>query len=152
MSIEHLLADARDPEESVSVPAITELAREMKDIKEALDDMEAKRKSLQARYDEIRKRELPDALATAGLANIRLDTGELFSPRQEVYANVLAANRPAFHFWMRDNGHGSLIQESINPQTLKAWAREQVENGRELPPQLTITKEPVIVMTKGKSK
>jgi hypothetical protein len=35
--------------------------------------------------------------------------------------------------WLRGNGHGGVIQETVNAQTLGALAKEMNEDGTELP-------------------
>jgi hypothetical protein len=137
--------------EAPAPQSVQKLAAAMAGVKRRLDELEADKKELTKTYDEIRKTLLPDALAKAGMTSFALSTGEKVHLRNEVQVSVLKDDRARFHFWLRDNGHASLIQEQVNPQTLKAWGREQIENGVELPAFMKVYKEPVAVVTKGKS-
>ena len=58
--------------------------------------------------------------------------------RQEVHPSFTQANQAAFYQWLRKTGNGSLIKETVNPKTLKAFAEEQLEANKPLPESLTV--------------
>lgn len=137
----HTAPAEQEPDAPVGVAA---LAERLKDLKHELDLVEAQRKTLQARYDEVRKRQLPDALAAAGLTNARLASGGMVylttnlqvSPAKEMEAQLLR--------WLRDNGHASIIKPTVHPATLKAWFKEMREEGRDVPVELlSVFEEPM---------
>jgi len=131
------------------VLAITELAHEMKALGEELDELDAVRKTKQQRYDEIRKRLLPEALALAEMSGFKLSGGESVHLRTDTYASVAKEDTAAFHAWLRDNGFASLIVPTVNHQTLRAWAREQRDAGGQIPEMVKVYTEPVAVLRKS---
>ena len=59
-----------------------------------------------------------------------------------MHVALIAEARPAFYRWLSENGHGDLLVEHVHPSTLKAFCKEQVAEGAELPP--TITTHPFL--------
>jgi hypothetical protein len=82
-------------------------------------------------------------MESAGITSFKVPGIGSVSIRNETYVSVLAENRPKLHEELRASGNGDLITESVNPQTLKSWAKEQLEQGNEVPDvvKLTFVKE-----------
>lgn len=118
---------------------VVSLGDELLHLKEQIDKLDEEKKQLTARYDEIRSVQLPEAMAQAGLVNesgqgkFSLSDGSTIYLRSDVRAHVRKADEGLFHNWLRSNGHGDLIKETVHPQTLKAFIREQIENGASVP-------------------
>lgn len=53
------------------------------------------------------------------------------------YANAKAGMMPAVCEWMKDNGLADMVKESVHPQTLQAWVKEQLEEVGALPEDLS---------------
>ena len=62
--------------------------------------------------------------------------GKQFILTNRTYANAKAGMMPAVCVWMKDNGLGDMVKESIHPQTLQAWVKEQIEEDGALPGEL----------------
>ena len=62
--------------------------------------------------------------------------GRQFILTNRTYANAKAGMMPAVCEWMKDNGLGDMVKESIHPQTLQAWVKEQLEEVGALPEEL----------------
>jgi len=129
-------------------PDVLFLARTMKACVSEIDRLEAELKTVKNVYDAIRKQQLPDAMAAAGLKSIKLTEGGQIYVQTKVQAGVLAADRDAFHNWLRDNGHAALIVPTVHPSTLTAWAKEQKAAGAPIPPQVRVYEEPLAVLRK----
>jgi len=52
------------------------------------------------------------------------------------YANAKSGMMPAVCDWMKGNGMEGIVKESIHPQTLQAWVKEQIEELGALPEEL----------------
>jgi hypothetical protein len=128
--------------------SVTELAIEMKELRERLEGYETMIQPFKERYDYLRKKLLPDAMAAAGMRNAKLVEGGTVYVTTKLSANVNAADREGFYNWLRDNGHGSLIQPNVHPSTLTAWVKEQKALGAPLPPQVHIWEEPTAAIRK----
>lgn len=127
-------------------PKLTQFAEEMKELKHKLDELEDARKVLQTRYDEIRKRLLPDAMTEAGVSNFRLTGGGSIYVSNKISASVKEEDRASFYNWLRDNGHGSLIQPNVHPATLTAWTKEQLEAKNSIGPYIRLWEEPLAIL------
>lgn len=114
--------------------------RELKDEKERLADAE---KKVNIEISQIETQQLPEMMESAGITSFKVPGCGSVSIRNETYVSVLAENRPALHEGLRSSGNGDLITESVNPQTLKSWVKEQLEQGNEVPEvvKLTFVKE-----------
>ncbi len=66
--------------------------------------------------------------------------GKQFILTNRTYANAKAGMMPAICEWMKDNGLADMVKESVHPQTLQAWVKEQLEEAGALPEEL----EPLI--------
>jgi hypothetical protein len=62
--------------------------------------------------------------------------GRQFILTNRTYANAKAGMMPAVCEWMKDNGLADMVKESVHPQTLQAWVKEQIEEVGALPEEL----------------
>ena len=63
--------------------------------------------------------------------------GRQFILTNRTYANAKAGMMPEICSWMKDNALGDMVKESIHPQTLQAWVKEQIEEVGALPEDLS---------------
>lgn len=127
-----------------------ELAQELRRLKDKKDELAEQEKIINIRIDEITKRELPEAMDAEGISNIKVENAGKVSLRGEVYAAIPAEARDAAYEWLRENGKGSLITETVNASTLKAAAKDWLKQGMDVPADLIkITPVTVAVLTRG---
>lgn len=132
-----------------------------KEIVQMVEALDAKKKEL----DQVRDKELPNAMMEIGIEEVKLKSGHKISIKNEAYCSISAEKAPAAHAWLRDHGHGAIIKnvifaefgkgederaieaatalaeagfkpeqkETVHPQTLKAFIREQINKGEEVP-------------------
>lgn len=63
--------------------------------------------------------------------------GRQFILTNRTYANAKAGMMPEICSWMKDNGLEDMVKESVHPQTLQAWVKEQIEEAGALPEELS---------------
>lgn len=82
------------------------------------------------------KNVLPKLFDHHGVDMVRIpELGRSFSLRQMTTASML--DKEAALAWLRDNGHGDLIQETVNAGTLASFIRNMIlEEGTEPPEEL----------------
>jgi len=115
----------------------------LKELKEA---HETKAKSIGRMLDAMGK-DICAMFLEDGLKNIRVSAvnerqeplfhdgkDRILAPKIETKASVTQARLDEFHTWMRNNGFGDLIRESIHHQTLNKWVETRQKNGDSLPP------------------
>jgi len=135
---------------------LSQLVEEQIGLKAQIDTLEDDLRSLKQRYDDVRMRRLPDLMNALelvgpdGKASFTHASGSRIYLTHKVRASVLAENQPDFFKWLREHGHGGIIKETIHAQTLGSFAKELLENGRPLPPNLTAHMETVAVVTQPK--
>lgn len=124
-------------DEETDKKSISELASRLKKAK-------AEEKHAKDMLDKIKQERMDIEAALAlemdvlSMESFKVD-GTTFYIRQDFYAGAGKENQAAFFKWLRDNGHGSLIYETINSRTLSAFARETLEEGGELPDYVNVT-------------
>jgi hypothetical protein len=115
---------------------LIELARLMRQTQTELDEAKAKCTALQKDFDELRIQVIPSRMEELGVKNITLDGVGRLQVTADMYVNTPANNRVAVQEWMREHDHAELISATINGSTLKAWVKEQMKNGEEIPTDL----------------
>lgn len=97
---------------------------------EALDTL---RKDLNRLLEEMSRVTLPDMFTEQNTKTISLaDISKRFTVNQRI--NCSMTDKELGFKWLRENGHGGLITEVVNAQTLSAWAKRQVQDeGMDLP-------------------
>jgi hypothetical protein len=154
--------DVPDTDKLETVSALAERQLVLEQEINALDEQMCK---LSAQLNEVSGKLLPDALAAAGLSEIKLKTGAKLTVKPWYTAKIPAGREHDAFTWLENNGHGGIIKhvistefnrgehneanavkavleregiqfsdkESVNPMTLKAFIREQVESGAPVP-------------------
>lgn len=109
---------------------LTDLIERMKALGDQLDAIDEERKPIQKEYDQLRLEAIPSAMAeedirslTGGFGRCTL-TGDLY---------VSAPDKMKLHNWLKESGNESLIQPTVNAQSLKAFVKEQMSKDAELP-------------------
>lgn len=77
---------------------------------------------------------VPNAFDKSGLSTLNLEEGMRVTITSFVRASMKDKDRG--YGWLRDNGAGDLIQNTVNASTLSAFAKSVMEEGRELPEEL----------------
>lgn len=122
-------------------------------------------KGIKEEHKQVSQVDIPEALAEAGLSEFKLADGTKVTVQQFYSASIPKDNIDEAMSWLRDNGHGDLIKNTVSvafgrgedesaaklkeylgtkgssyedktgvhPQTLRAFAREQIEAGQNLP-------------------
>jgi|SRR6266550_1596866 len=135
------------------IDAVAQLVDEVLELKEVIDGYKEVLKAAEERYDTLRKTRIPEAMRHAGLVDaaghgkLSHHSGARVHLRQDLNAYVLAADRSQLFTWLRAEGHGAMIQETVNHQTLKAFCKEQKENNGLLPDFIKTSPETVAVIT-----
>lgn len=114
----------------------TELGEIFLAQKEKLSQLSKVKKEIQAEHDKLRLDILPSKMDEEGITSLNLKGVGRLGITMDVYVTVLAGNREDFYQWLRDHGHGALISPYAQPSTVKAFIKEQVKEGNEIPENL----------------
>ena len=100
-------------------------------------EAEAVAKAAKEEYDRLSIEVVPKLMEAEGIDSVK--RGDmLFYIRHDLFANVDAEQRGALAATLRELGEEALITEYVFPQTLTAWAKERLENGEAIPPQVNL--------------
>lgn len=110
---------------------LTALILRMRDLQDQIDELDGQMKVLRKEHDQLRLFDIPNAMAEAN--DVRSITGEFGRCTLTADLHVSAPDKYALHEWLNATGNGSLIVPTVNAQTLKAFCKEQIKNGEELP-------------------
>ncbi len=124
------------------------LALELEDLRVEIDGVEETLNGMKTQQRHLEKFAIPEAMIGCkmvgpdGKAKFSMESGATCHLKTSIFATVRAADIQAFFGWLREKGHGHLIKETVNNNTLRAWAKEMMEQGEEIPHEvLTVTSE-----------
>lgn len=125
--IQKVMDDARDGDH-------IHLIRVFHAVSQNYDVMDSVKKSYNKTFDDGSKEYVPDALRRAGVKSIRVeDVGNVVISHRFSCSIREGMQDDAFS-WLKSNGHGGLIKETVNSNTLSAFAKNLIEDeGKELP-------------------
>lgn len=147
-----LAEDGGDEGAALDAQDLEGIVSEMIAARDTVDQFKAALKEAQAAYDDIRKRKLPEKMQALGLVGpdgrgrFTHSSGASVHLRVEIWAYIKKEAQDETYAWLKDNGHGGIVQETVNPQTLRAFVRERLEDGEPLPPGVTTSMETIAVV------
>lgn len=105
-----------------------------KTIKDEYDDFEAVRKKIGETLESLSRGTIPEMMAEEGVRTITLDDiGYRFTISHRWSCTLL--EKDVGIDWLKSHGHEALVFETVNAQTLAAWAKKMVdEEGKEPDP------------------
>ena len=74
-----------------------------------------------------------------GLESARIKGVGTLSLATDAYCTTPADARLDLQEWLRAHDAGDLIQETVNASTLKAFCKEQIGKGNDIPPMVKFT-------------
>lgn len=112
----------------VAVDGLSMLDKSVAALEKALSEVKsrlsfAKEVSMPQRMD-------AEAVKTFNTENFRV------TRTARVFASITAEQIESAYDWLRDNGYGALIKETVNSSSLSAAAKELMQEGEELPEEL----------------
>jgi hypothetical protein len=120
---------------------LREVTEAIKKARKALDDLE----------DHMSHEDVPDAFRRSSIKTVSIDGVGRVTVAHKWGCSINDGKKPESFQWLRDGGNGGIIIETVNAQTLAAFAKAEVEShGRELPTDLfTTSLRPYTSITKG---
>ena len=108
------------------------LAERLKTLRDEKSASEQRTKDINAELDEV-ERQLADMMVSTETQNFTRG-GTMFSLTNKTRASAVADCKDKLYKALKRKGHGSLVYETVNANSLSAFVNEQLaENGEELP-------------------
>jgi hypothetical protein len=114
---------------------IQELARVMVDLRTEKEKRDEELKLLNAELEFVCKGLLPERMDEENVTKMSITGLGTLYLQGDLYVSTVGDKQTLFQF-MRESGNESLITETINPSTLKAWCKEQYKQGNDIPEDL----------------
>lgn len=130
---------------------VVEFTRAFVTLRQIKDLIEESLKPFDKFYEEVKGIKLPAAFEAHGVPTVTLEEGYRVTVAYNVRASVKGGQRDAAYQWLRDNGLGDIITDTVNASTLSALARSMAEENKELDTELfTVAILPTTSVTKTK--
>lgn len=110
-----------------------ELSRFFVDVRLLKEHLEAVIKPFDAFYEELAKVTIPTVFDAHKVPSITLEEGYRITVSHALRASIRGGtDKQVAHQWLRDNGLGDIVTETVNASTLSAVAKTMAEENREL--------------------
>lgn len=112
---------------------LVDLVHAMSTLQNRKEAMEDQLKLINKEFDFLRITKIPAVMEEDGVERINVTGIGRVSLTADMHVSVKADQKAAFFEWLRDNGRGDLLQENVNPSTLKATVKGMFKKGEEIP-------------------
>ena len=110
-----------------------ELARSFVAVRTLKDKLEVTLKPFDAFYEELAKVKIPMVFDRHKVPNVTLEEGYRVQVSHNLRASIKGGtDKEVAYQWLRDNGLGDIVTETVNASTLSAVAKTMAEENREL--------------------
>ena len=96
-----------------SINSISKLAERIVDFQKRISMAEDAIKSDKAELRKLTDEELPAAMAEVNMKKFETDSGYSVAIKKIYVTNIKAEDRPEAFEWLRENGHGDLIKNTV---------------------------------------
>ena len=129
---------------------LSDLAARLVDLKDQKDALELHLKEINEAIRKVATIDMPALMDEMGEEGFKCAAGTVYL-QNKLYVSVNEDGREALYQALRDGGNGDLIREHVFPQTLTAYAKEQLEKGRPLPGMIKATFIPTASVRRTKT-
>jgi hypothetical protein len=127
-------------------PDLIALYRRVYNADEVLSEV---MKTLGALKDIFKYKLLPEAYEREGISTLTTSERDRVNVVAGIRASILAEDRSEVYRWLRDNGHGSIIQETVNSGTLVSFVKAELEQNRGVHEKIKVEPVGAASLTRG---
>jgi hypothetical protein len=113
---------------------VFQLADRLLELRDRKNALEEEIKEVNAELERVQQ-ELIEQMRLNGLDNFRRN-GKLFIPVTKTWASPKAEFKEAVITWLKENGFGDMVKETVHSQTFNSWANEMIEQEGMLPEEI----------------
>lgn len=112
---------------------LQQVLRTFKATRDKHDELDEERKLLNTIIERLSRKHIPEQMREEGVSTMTLsDIGARFTISQRYTASM--PDKIGGMQWLRDHGHGDLIQETVNSSSLASFAKDFITTkGEDLP-------------------
>lgn len=127
-------ADQRKNSDAITMARVMVVLHRLNDKMEELHRSSSTLGKFGKAYETFRKETMPHILEAAGVTHVPLSEGFRVGMSSQVFASIKPGQKTAAYDWLRSNGLGDLITDTVNSSTLSAALRKKIEDDNEEPP------------------
>lgn len=113
---------------------VFQLADRLLELRQQKDNLEAELKEVNTELEKVQQ-DLVEQMRLNGLDNFRRN-GKLFVPVTKTWASPKSEFKEAVFTWLKENGFGDMVKETVHSQTFNSWANEMIEQEGMLPEEI----------------
>lgn len=113
--------------------SLSELATELRELKDRKEELEEQLTAVKARTRAIEVHDLPEAMEDKEIDKFTVDGVGTVSVNTKVYSNIRKEDRERWYQWLRENGNADVIVDWVFPGTQNAFIKERIETGQDYP-------------------
>jgi len=110
---------------------VFELADRLIDLRERKEQLSELLKQVNAEIEEV-DRQLSELMLAEEIQSF-VRSGRMFYLKTETYASAVSDRKAELIEWLKANGLGDIVQETVHSRTLSATIKEIMEESDELP-------------------
>jgi hypothetical protein len=114
--------------------SIVDMASRMRELQAKKDELEGLLKDINKNLDQLRLRDIPDAMADADIRTLTIDGIGRVQLASDAYVSII--DKEAGYAWLAEHGYDGLIQPYVQPSTLKAAVKAAIKEGQTFPDEL----------------
>ena len=96
-----------------SIQDLSTLCNKLLRVEGMVGNVEERLKRLKEQQRELSEQIIPDKLSQLGVTDLRLEDGSRITADPFYSARISADNLEAAHTWLRENGHGDIIKNTL---------------------------------------
>lgn len=104
------------------------------DVRAAVETIKTARKALEEIEENLSKNQIPDLMRSRDVKSVKIEGIGTVGITNRISCSL--PDKDKGFEWLRGNGHGTLITETVNSSSLSAFAKEMIEAGQELPEEI----------------
>lgn len=118
------------------MPTLQERAQEYLGLRTQLEEAKAEVSAIQKAFDTLRQVTIPDEMDAAGISSANFPGIGRLTLTADLFAGIQPEQQHAAYQWLVAKGHGDLIKDYVQPSTMKAFIKEQMQAGEVFPDEL----------------
>lgn len=118
--------------ELIAAHPLGEAVDKLSDLKTVIEKLDEMNTALAAKLSYAREVSMPARMDAEEIKTFNTEDNRI-TRTSRIFASIIASEIERAKEWLRKAELGSLIKETINSSSLSAAAKEQMENGKELP-------------------
>lgn len=112
---------------------LREKIQKLYELRQEKEHLESMLKDVNKEKEHLEKQVIPELMDDLEITKLKIEGIGTMYLQSDLYYNVLAADREKAYNWLREEGHGDIISETVPYQTMRSFLKERMEEGDTIP-------------------